>query len=43
MKIGTTVFVTPEDIVEIKPKMIMSFISQLWVADIARKEMKLYK
>lgn len=29
-KIGATVFLTPEDIVEIKPKMIFTFIGSLW-------------
>lgn len=30
-KLGACVFITPEDITEVKPKMIFSFIASLWV------------
>lgn len=30
-KLGACIFITPEDIMEVKPKMIFSFIASLWV------------
>mmetsp|Transcript_113 Transcript_113/g.206 ORF Transcript_113/g.206 Transcript_113/m.206 type:complete len:631 (+) Transcript_113:113-2005(+) len=33
-KIGACVFLTPEDIVEVKSKMIMTFVSSLWATDL---------
>lgn len=35
-KIGACVFLTPEDIVEVKSKMIMTFVAGLWMADLSR-------
>lgn len=35
-KIGACVFLTPEDIVEVKTKMIMTFVASLWTADFSR-------
>jgi len=36
-KIGACVFLTPEDIVEVKSKMIMTFVSSLWATDLTYK------
>jgi plastin-1 len=36
-KIGACVFLTPEDIVEVKSKMIMTFVSELWLAYLVRE------
>lgn len=36
-KIGALVFLTPEDIVEVKSKMIMTFVSSLWLAFLERQ------
>jgi len=36
-KIGACVFLTPEDIVEVKTKMIMTFVSELWMACLMRE------
>ena len=36
MKIGACVFLTPEDIVEVKAKMLLTFIASLWMCDLAR-------
>ena len=33
-KIGACVFLTPEDIVEVKSKMLMTFVSGLWATDL---------
>jgi plastin-1 len=33
-KVGACVFLTPEDIVEVKSKMIMTFVSGLWITDL---------
>lgn len=33
-KVGACVFLTPEDIVEVKSKMIMTFVSSLWITDL---------
>jgi plastin-1 len=33
-KVGACVFLTPEDIVEVKSKMIMTFVSSLWATDL---------
>lgn len=38
MKLGASVFISAEDIEEVKSKMIMSLISALWVVDVAREE-----
>jgi plastin-1 len=38
MKIGASVFISAEDITEVKSKMIMSLLSSLWVVDVAREE-----
>jgi hypothetical protein len=35
-KIGACVFLTPEDIVEVKSKMILTFVAGLWMADLVR-------
>ena len=35
-KIGACVFLTPEDIVEVKSKMILTFVASLWMADLVR-------
>lgn len=35
-KIGATVFITPEDVTEVKSKMIMTFLASLWGTDIAQ-------
>lgn len=43
MKIGASVFLSPEDIDEVKSKMIMSLISALWVVDVARSEANCHK
>lgn len=37
-KIGACVFLTPEDIVEVKSKMIMTLVSILWQAYLVRAE-----
>ena len=34
-KIGACVFLTPEDIVEVKSKMIMTFVSSIWATDLS--------
>ena len=34
-KIGACVFLTPEDIVEVKGKMLFTFVASLWAADLA--------
>jgi plastin-1 len=34
-KVGATVFLTPEDIVEVKSKMIVTFVASLWTAELA--------
>ncbi len=36
-KIGACVFLTPEDIVEVKSKMIMTFVAELWAAFFVRE------
>jgi plastin-1 len=36
MKIGACVFITPEDIVEVKSKMLLTFLASLWMCDLAR-------
>jgi len=36
MKIGACVFITPEDIVEVKSKMLLTFLASLWMSDLAR-------
>lgn len=36
-KIGALVFLTPEDIVEVKSKMVMTFVSSLWLAFLERQ------
>jgi plastin-1 len=36
-KANACVFLTPEDIVEVKSKMIMTFVAALWAADLLRK------
>lgn len=36
-KVGACVFLTPEDIVEVKSKMIMTFVSSLWATDLTYK------
>mmetsp|Transcript_1789 Transcript_1789/g.1800 ORF Transcript_1789/g.1800 Transcript_1789/m.1800 type:complete len:631 (-) Transcript_1789:462-2354(-) len=33
-KVGACVFLTPEDIIEVKSKMIMTFVSSLWITDL---------
>uniref|UniRef100_A0A7S2S2Z4 Calmodulin n=1 Tax=Rhizochromulina marina TaxID=1034831 RepID=A0A7S2S2Z4_9STRA len=33
-KLGACVFLTPEDIVEVKPKMLFTFIASLWTAEL---------
>jgi hypothetical protein len=33
-KIGAAVFLTPEDIVEVKSKMLLNFVASIWMADI---------
>jgi len=35
-KVGACVFLTPEDIVEVKSKMILTFVASLWAADMVR-------
>ena len=35
-KIGACVFLTHEDIVEVKSKMILTFVASIWLADIRR-------
>lgn len=35
-KIGACVFLVPEDIVEVKSKMILTFVAGLWMADLVR-------
>ncbi len=35
-KVGACVFLTPEDIVEVKTKMILTFVASLWAADMVR-------
>jgi plastin-1 len=35
-KIGACVFLTPEDIVEVKSKMLLTYIAGLWMADLIR-------
>lgn len=35
-KIGACVFLTPEDIVEVKSKMLLTFVAGLWMADLVR-------
>lgn len=35
-KVGACVFLTPEDIVEVKSKMILTFCASLWAADMVR-------
>jgi hypothetical protein len=37
-KIGACVFLTPEDVVEVKTKMIMTFVSEVWLASMKRDE-----
>jgi hypothetical protein len=32
------VFLTPEDVVEVKTKMIMTFVSEVWLASMKRDE-----
>lgn len=36
MKIGACVFITPEDIIEVKSKMLLTFLASLWMSDLAR-------
>jgi hypothetical protein len=36
-KIGACVFLTPEDIMELKPKMIFTFMASIWLAEEAHK------
>jgi len=36
-KVGALVFLTPEDIIEVKSKMIMTFLSSLWQAKLKRQ------
>eukprot|EP01038_Epipyxis_sp_PR26KG_P015488 gene15488-20902_t len=38
-KVGACVFLTPEDIIEVKSKMILTFVASLWIADISREEL----
>ncbi len=35
-KVGACVFLTPEDIVEVKSKMILTFVASLWAAAMVR-------
>jgi plastin-1 len=35
-KIGACVFLTPEDVVEVKSKMIMTFCSEVWAAQLRK-------
>lgn len=35
-KLGACVFLVPEDIVEVKSKMILTFISNIWTAELNR-------
>jgi plastin-1 len=37
-KANACVFLTPEDIVEVKSKMLLTFVSALWTADIIRNK-----
>jgi plastin-1 len=34
-KVGATVFLTPEDVIEVKAKMILTFVASLWTAELA--------
>lgn len=36
MKIGACVFITPEDIIEVKSKMLLTFLASLWMCDLSR-------
>jgi plastin-1 len=36
-KVGACVFLTPEDIVEVKSKMLMTFVSSIWATDLSMK------
>ncbi len=36
-KVGATVFLTHEDVLEVKSKMLLTFVASLWLADIRRK------
>lgn len=36
-KIGATVFLTHEDVVEVKAKMLLQFVASVWLADIRRR------
>lgn len=36
-KIGACVFLTPEDIIEVKSKMVMTFVSSIWATDLSMK------
>ncbi len=36
-KIGACVFLTPEDIIEVNSKMILTFVASLWMADLIRQ------
>ena len=38
-KVGAVVFLTPEDIVECKSKMLLAFIAALWTADLQRTKL----
>jgi hypothetical protein len=33
-KVGASVFITPEDIVEVNSKMILTFVAALWTAEL---------
>ncbi len=35
-KVGACVFLTPEDIVEVKSKMLLTFVAGLWLAELSR-------
>lgn len=35
-KLGACVFLTPEDIVEVKSKMLLTYIAGIWMADLMR-------
>jgi len=39
-KVGATVFLTPEDVIEVKAKMILTFVASLWTAELASSSSK---
>ena len=39
-KVGACVFLTPEDIIEVKSKMLLTFVASLWATDLTHSPLR---